>query len=171
LAKRYSEMIKEGEYASAHELLEGVAHPAMLGELVVEAHSQGKSGEVSRLFERLSSTDDPGVVGAVVRLASNEPSLLNDITQTIYNWSYDHPQQAQPGLFAEYMNNQVLPAEQRIVAAYGLAGSIGRAEAGFALRKAISAESDPYMQQCLQNALESLQLTVDAESGSTSPTK
>ena len=120
---------------AVNELLNGVAHPAMLAELVLQAQVQGKSNEVSGLFDRLIAVDDTGVVGAMARLASKQPSLLNDASEVLFNWSLQHPQQAQLGLFAEYLINQTLPREQRVVAAYGLAGLIGESGCSASLGK------------------------------------
>lgn len=157
MAQRYLEFQSSGKAESANELLCGVAHPAMLAELAAQAQVQGKAAEVSGLFDRLIALDDPGVVGAVSRLASKQPSLLNDASEVMLNWSIQHPQQAQPGLFAEYLTNRNLPAEQRVIAAYGLAGLVGKADARQVLEKSLSAEPDQNTRQYLQNALDNLQ--------------
>lgn len=164
MAEIYSNFLDNGKEVYANVLLEEVAHPAMLGELLAKAHLQGKSDEESGLFDRLVAADDPGVVGAVARLASKEPSLLGNAAEALFDWSFNHSQYAQPGWFAEYVNNKALPPEQRVVAAYGLAGLIGKADAGRALEKAISLETEAHTQQCFQTALASLKNAADRKS-------
>lgn len=171
LAQLYSDMVSSGQAANSNELLGGVAHPAMVGELASQAQVQGKPQEVTNLFDRLIAMEDPGVVGAVARLASKQPSLLNEASEVLFNWSLEHPGQAQPGLFAEYLSNQALPAEQRVVAAYGLAGLIGKADARHALEKSISAETDQNTRHYLHNALANLQNAEQPESLKNSPVK
>ena len=164
MAQLYSELLSAGQAATASELLDGVAHPAMLAELLVRAQAQGKSDEVAGLFDRLIATNDSGVVGAVARIASSNPSLLNNASEALFNWSQQHPQQAQPGVFAEYLNNTTLSPAQRVAAAYGLAGSTGSEDARRALEKTIAAESDQNTKQYFQNALANLQKTGQAGS-------
>lgn len=171
LAQIYSDMQSSGQAANSNELLGGVAHPAMVGELATQAQGQGKPQEVTSLFDRLIAMDDPGVVGAVARLASKQPLLLNEASEVMFNWSLEHPGQAQPGLFAEYLSNQALPPEQRVVAAYGLAGLIGKADARHALEKSISSEPDQNTRQYLHNALANLQNAELPESLKNSPVK
>lgn len=171
LAQLYSDMQSSGQAANSNELLGGVAHPAMVGELAAQAQVQGKPQEVTSLFDRLIEMEDPGVFGAVARLASKQPSLLNEASEVMFNWSLEHPGQAQPGLFAEYLSNQALPPEQRVVAAYGLAGLIGKADARHALEKSISSEPDQNTRQYLHNALANLQNAELPESLKNSPVK
>jgi hypothetical protein len=171
MAQLYSDMQSSGHAANANELLNGVAHPAMLSELVVQAQLQGLPDQVSGLFDRLIAADDPGVVAAMARLVSKQPALLNEASEALFNWSLEHPQQAQPGLFAEFLSNQELPPEQRVVAAYGLAGLIGKVDALRALGKSISSETDQETRQYLQNALLNLQSAEQPDPPKISPTK
>ena len=156
LADLYLEMQSSGQTANTEELLNGVAHPAMLAELAAQAQMAGNSEEATGLFDRLIAATDSGVVGAVARLASAGPSLLNNASDVLFNWSRQHPREAQVGLFTEYLDNRMLPMEQRVAAAYGLAGLAGKAEARQVLEKSIAFEPDPATRQCLQKALASL---------------
>lgn len=158
MARLYRESQESGQTANANELLNGIAHPAMVVELVEQAQIQGKSGEVSDLFDRLVATDDPGVVGAVARLASERPALQIQAAEVLFDWSFQHPHLAQTGLFADYLNNQTLPPEQRVAAAFGLAGLVGKADARRALEKSISSESDQNTRKYLQSALVNLEI-------------
>lgn len=171
MARLYSNMQSTGQSANANELLNGVAYPAMLAELVAQAQVQGKTAEVSTLFDRLIASDDAGVVGAVARLASKQPSLLTDASEVLFNWSLQHPQQAQPGLFAEYLNNRALPPEQRVVAAFGLAGLVGKADVRRTLEKSISSESNENTRRYFEAALANLESEVTLPSPSIPPKK
>jgi hypothetical protein len=157
LADLYYEYREQGTPNRADNLINSIAVPDMLTELVLRSYEGQQVGDAEELWDRLIAVNDFGTVGAVARLAAKQPALLNEASEVLFNWSLQHPQQAQPGLFAEYLNNQTLPPEQRVVAAYGLAGALGKHDARRALEKAIYSESNPTTKLYLQNALTNLE--------------
>ncbi len=156
LAELYNDSLARGSSDTAEELLNGVAHPSMLAELFAQAQNEGRLEDASNLSDRLIAVNDTSAVGAMVRLASSQPQMLTEASEVLFNWSLRHPKQAQAGIFAEYLNNQAAPREQRIAAAFGLAGAVGKAEARHALEKSISLEPNQSTRGSLIDALATL---------------
>ena len=142
--------------AALWELFEGVSHPVMLAQLATRAYQENLPQNATQFLDRLQQHDDQGVVQALVQMTSNEAVPLDATTSVLYNWSLQHPHQAMPGLFMEYITDASQPPRQRSVAAFGLAGSANREEARRLLEKALTAETDSAFRTNLQAALTTL---------------
>lgn len=139
------------------ELFDGVAQPAMLSSLAVRAYQAGSPENAGHFLDRLVQSGDPGVVRAFVQAASQEPALLSAAAEKLYAWTLSHKQQAQLGLFIEYLTDSTRPAVQRIVAAFGVAGIEDAQEANRALNKTLTVETDPEVRATLTLLLGFLQ--------------
>jgi len=142
--------------AALWDLLEGVSHPVMLAQLATRAYQENLPQNATQFLDRLQQHDDQGVVQALVQMASNEAVPLDTTSNVLYNWSLQHPHQAMPGLFMEYITDASQPPRQRSVAAFGLAGSANREDARRLLEKALTAETDSVFRTNLQAALATL---------------
>jgi hypothetical protein len=141
-AQIYVDLEASGREEAAVELFYDVAHPVMLSTLAVKAYQNGLPQDAAQFLDRLGEVGDQGTVQAFVEAAAQEPALFKDAAERLYNWSQHHQREALPGLFLEYLTDSTLPREQRIAAAYGLAGVADTQFASRALDKAIRHESD-----------------------------
>ncbi len=131
-----------GHNAALWELYDGLAHPNMLSTLAVKAFQDGSPQNAVQFLDRLGQNGDQGTVQAFVQASSQEPALLKDTAERLYAWSLQHKEQAQPGLFLEYITDSTLSPAQRIAAAYGLAGVADAQLAIRALEKAANLGGD-----------------------------
>ena len=145
-----------GNSAALSELFDGVSHPVMLAQLAARAYQENLPQNATQCLDRLRQHDDQGVVQALVQMTSNESVPLNDAANALYSWSLQHPQQALPGLFLQYITDSSQPPAHRSVAAFGLAGSANRDEARRYLEKAASSEGNSVFRTNLQIALATL---------------
>jgi hypothetical protein len=139
----YAQLEASNNEDALRELVEGVSHPVMLAELAVRAHGAGRSEEATRFMDQIIATKDTSVVSALIKLATADPSMLSEASETAYNWSLRNPAMAQVGVFAGHITDTRAPKEARIVAAFGLAGCADASGARRTLEKARSAEADP----------------------------
>lgn len=132
-----------GNNAALSELFDGVAHPNMLSSLAVRAYQGGSPENANQFLDRLVNVGDQGVVQAMLQAGTTEPRLFQAAAEWLYAWSLQHPQQAQPGLFLEYLTDSKRSPNERILAAYGLAGVPNNQEALRTFAKALAEESNP----------------------------
>lgn len=156
-AQYYLDQQISGRNEALLELFEGIAQPTMLSALAVRAYQAGSPENAGQFLDRLAQNGDPGVVRALVQAASQEPALRNAAAEKLFAWTLAHRQQAQPGLFIEYLSDSARPAAQRIVAAFGLAGIEDAQEANRALNKTLTVETDPEVRATLTSLLGFLQ--------------
>lgn len=156
-AQYYLDSQVSGRNEALLELFDGIAQPTMLSALAVRAYQAGSPENAGQFLDRLAQSGDPGVVRALVQAASQEPALLNTAAEKLFAWTLAHRQQAQPGLFIEYLSDSARPAAQRIVAAFGLAGIEDAQEANRALNKTLTVETDPEVRATLTSLLGFLQ--------------
>jgi len=133
--------------------LDEVSHPVMLAQLAGRAYQENLPENAAEFLDRLGQSGDQGAVQAMVQMVPNQSVPLDDVGMALYNWSLRHPQEALPGLFLEYLTDSARPAEQRSVAALGLAGTTNRGDARVALEKALQSERDPIVRTNLQRSL------------------
>ncbi len=138
------------------ELFDGVSHPVMLSKLAARAYAADLPDNAAQFMARLDESDEPGVVEAVVRMTASPSVPVVEAAETLYEWSRQHPDDAQPGLFMEYLSDSTLPPDQRSVAAFGLAGTMDPEHAREMLQKALENEADPTVRSDLQTALDLL---------------
>lgn len=136
------------------ELFDGVSHPAMLAQLAARAYEENLSENAAQFLERLGESDEQAVVQAVVQLSSNPSVPVDDAAGALYRWSLQHPEDALPGLFIEYVTDSSRPPSERSVAAFGLAGTDDPEFARQALDKALANETDPAVKMDLERALD-----------------
>ena len=139
------------------ELFDGVSHPAMLAQLAARAYAENLPDNASPFLARLGESGGQGVVSAVIQMASAPAVPLDDAAAVLYDWSLEHPEDALPGLFIDFMSDSGLPPEQRSVAAFGLAGTADPEVAKQALEKALDCETDPVVRTDLQTAISLLE--------------
>ncbi len=136
--------------------LDEMSHPAMLARLALRAYRENHGEDWGLFLDRLSHSDQPGAVRAMVELVSEESVPLEQVATALYNWTRQHPREATPGLFLEYVTDSTRPAEQRAVAALGLAGAGNPEEARIALEKVLGSEPDPVLGEYVRRVLRSL---------------
>jgi hypothetical protein len=141
-ARLYLDPQISGRSEALLELFNGVSHPSMLAALAVQAYQQGSQENALQFLDRLGQVGDQATVQAMVQAASREPALLNAASERLYAWSLQHPEQAKPGLFMEWITDSSRPPAQRIAAAYGLAGVQDTTEAAKTIEKALAEERD-----------------------------
>ena len=134
------------------------SHPFMLTELAVQAYQNNLQEEAAGFINILYGLDDQLVVNSIIKMALKQSVPIDDISMILFDWSVDHPLVAYPGLFMEYVSNNNLPPEERIVAAFGLAGSSDKISAEKALEKAIESERDAIVITNLKSALSQLRM-------------
>lgn len=133
------------------------------------AYQENLPQNAAQFLERLRQHDDQGVVQGLVQMTSNEAVPLNDAATALYNWSLQHPHQALPGLFLQYITDASQPPAQRSVAAFGLAGSADSDEARRFLEKALSSEGNTVFRTNLQLALAILNSRQPSSEGNNKP--
>lgn len=138
-----------GNNAALSELFEGIAHPNMLSALAVRAYQGGSPENANQFLDRLAGVPDQGAVQAMLQAGATEPRLFQAAAERLYAWSVQHPQQAQPGLFLEYLTNSRRNPSERILAAYGLAGVPNNQEALQTFSKALAEEANPEVKASL----------------------
>ena len=131
------------------ELLDGVAHPNMFSALAVRSLQAGSAENAGQFLNRIARVDDQGAVQALVQAGSTETELFSPAAKQLYEWSLQHPQQAQPGLFLEYINDSRRTPSERILGAYGLAGVANKEEALQTYAKALTEETNPEVRTSL----------------------
>ena len=135
------------------ELFDGVSHPVMLARLAARAYEENLAENAAQFLARLGKSDEQGVVPAVVQMSSNPAVPADDAAEVLYQWSLQHPQDALPGLFIEYVTDSSRPSSERSIAAFGLAGTADPEFARQALGKALANETDPAVKMDLERAL------------------
>ena len=135
------------------ELFDGVSHPVMLAHLAARAYEENLAENAAQFLARLGKSDEQGVVQAVVQMSSNPSVPVDDAAGTLYQWSLQHPKDALPGLFIEYVTDSSRPSSERSIAAFGLAGTADPEFARQALDKALANETDPDVKLDLERAL------------------
>lgn len=152
-ADLYLDLQTMGRQDALLELTEGVSHPGMLSELAIRACESGAAETASQWLQRLSQVSDQGVVSAFARVAAQEPALLNQTAKLLYTWSITYPEQAQPGLFMEYLTDSSRPSSQRILAAYGLSGTQDSKTVIQTLNKVLALEQNSALRAPLSDLL------------------
>lgn len=125
------------------ELFDGIALPGMYSALAVRATQMGSTDNATQFLDRLAQVDDQGVVHAMIQAGNTEPRLFQAAAERLYAWSLEHPQQSQTGLFMDYLTDSRRTPNERILAAYGLAGVANRQDAMRTITKAFGEESSP----------------------------
>ena len=148
-ARLYLDPQISGRNEALVELFGGVSHPNMLSSLAVQAYQAGAPESATQFLNQLGQVSEQGTVQAMVEVASREPALLNDAAERLYGWSLQHPQQAAPGLFMEYLTDSSRKPSERIIAAFGLAGIEDTQLAARAFEKALNQETDPSVRASL----------------------
>jgi hypothetical protein len=69
--------------------------------------------------------------------------LLQPAAERLYAWSIAHPQEAQPGLYLEYVNDSKRTPNERIVAVYDFAGVANTDETVAIFSKALAQGNNP----------------------------
>ena len=141
------------------ELFDEVAAPIMLSRLSVQAQQNGRTEDSAQFMDRLEQNADQGAVQAFTQIGSVDTSLADEAADRLQAWSLAHPDQALPGLFAEFINDFSRSPEERRVAASGLVGCADKEEADRMLRKAIANETNPNVLTNLQAALTALHVS------------
>lgn len=157
-ADLYRESEFLGNTTEAQRLLNDLSHPFMLTRLTVESYQENLQEEAEDFINILYELDDQLVAHSIIKMVPNQSVSVDDISMILFDWSIEHPSVAHPGLFMEYMSDSNLPPEERIVAAFGLAGCADKEFAETALEKAIESEEDPIVLTNLDEALRQLKL-------------
>lgn len=155
-AELYLDLAIAGNDGALLELFEGVAHPNMLAVLAVQSFRSGESENATGFLDRLVRIDDESAVQAIIEAGSAEVGLFDDVAERLYSWSLDHPIQAQPGLYLEYVSNSTRSPNERILGAYGLAGVANRDETVGILAKVLAQEDDPGVRANVASLLDHL---------------
>jgi hypothetical protein len=142
-ADLYLDLLANNRQEALQELIEGISYPGMFSELAVRASQTGSTESARPFLERLAQVNDQAAVSAFAQVAAREPALLNETAAQLYTWTLTHPDQAQLGLFMEYLTDSTRPPAQRILAAYGLSGIPEPEKAIQALNKALASETNP----------------------------
>lgn len=142
-AQLYLDPEISGRNEAVSELLDGVALPSMLSSLAIRSYQEGAPENAVQFLDRITRVDDQGAVQALVQAGSTESRLFNAAAERLYAWSLQHPQQAQPGLFLEYITDSNRTPSERILAAYGLAGVANKEEALRTYSKVLAQETNP----------------------------